>query len=235
MDNIEKQKILANAKKFFKERIIDKHIVNTKKCEDLSNFNVNPFLHKYLAQYAFGDSSPQSMAKALIYPRILGTSINTSFGTNMQYFCNEVLSSYASTTSGIDIEFVDCIDGRKKYAQIKSGPNFINKDDIKTITGHFKSIHNLARANKLQLNTTDCIVCVIYGKKDELNDHYKKINEYYPVYVGQDFWFRLTGDKEFYNDIINAFVEAGNDADSTKLINEVIDKLARKIEKAYDL
>ena len=29
--------------------------------------------------------------------------------------------------------------------------------------------------------------------------------------------------------------EAGNDADSTKLINEVIDKLARKIEKAYDL
>lgn len=30
MDNIEKQKILANAKKFFKERIIDKHIVNTK-------------------------------------------------------------------------------------------------------------------------------------------------------------------------------------------------------------
>ena len=116
MDNIEKQKILANAKKFFKERIIDKHIVNTKKCEDLSNFNVNPFLHKYLAQYAFGDSSPQSMAKALIYPRILGTSINTSFGTNMQYFCNEVLSSYASTTSGIDIEFVDCIDGRKKYA-----------------------------------------------------------------------------------------------------------------------
>lgn len=87
----------------------------------------------------------------------------------------------------------------------------------------------------MQLNTTDCIVCVIYGKKDELNDHYKKINEYYPVYVGQDFWFRLTGDKEFYNDIINAFVEAGNDADSTKLINEVIDKLARKIEKAYDL
>ena len=80
MDNTEKQEILAKAKMFFKKRIIDKHIVNTKKCEDLSKFNVNPFLHKYLAQYAFGDSSPQSMAKALIYPRILGTSINTSFG-----------------------------------------------------------------------------------------------------------------------------------------------------------
>ena len=54
----------------------------------------------------------------------------------------------------------------------------INKDDIETITGHFKSIRNLARANKLQLNTTDCIVCVIYGEKDELNDHYKKIDEF---------------------------------------------------------
>lgn len=30
MDNTEKQEILAKAKMFFKKRIIDKHIVNTK-------------------------------------------------------------------------------------------------------------------------------------------------------------------------------------------------------------
>ena len=154
MDATEKQAILIKAKAFFKKRIINRHIINTEKCKKLSSFNVNPFLHKYLAQYAFGDSSPRSMAKALVYPRILGTSINTSFGTNMQYFCNEVLSSYASTTSGIDIEFIDAVDGRRKYAQIKSGPNCINKDDIKndnrSLQGYsesctsksFKSKHN---------------------------------------------------------------------------------------------
>lgn len=62
----------------------------------------------------------------------------------------------------------------------------------------------------------------------------KKIDKDYPVYVGQDFWLRLTGDKDFYNDIINAFVEVGADADSTALINEVIDKLAHEIEKTYN-
>lgn len=107
MTEAERQAILSSAKTFFRTRIAENHKANTEKLTSLSKFNINPFTHKYLAQFAFGDSSPESMAKALIYPRVLGTSISTTFGTQLQYFCNEVLSSYASTTSGIDIEFID--------------------------------------------------------------------------------------------------------------------------------
>lgn len=57
----------------------------------------------------------------IIEARSLGTSINTSFGTNLQKFCSDILSGYASTTSGIDIEFIDFIDGKRKYCQIKAG------------------------------------------------------------------------------------------------------------------
>ena len=32
------------------------------------------------------------------------------------------------------------IDGEKKYCQLKSGPDTINKDDVETIAGHFKSV-----------------------------------------------------------------------------------------------
>jgi len=142
MTEQEKQAILDATKNFFRDRIAARHNENTVKLQDLSEFNVNPFLSKYLAQFAFGDASPESIARALIYPRVLGTSINTSFGTNMQYFCNDVLSSYASTTSGIDIEFVDALDGERKYCQIKAGPNTINKDDVPVIEGHFKSFVN---------------------------------------------------------------------------------------------
>ena len=89
MTEAERQAILSSAKTFFRTRIAENHKANTEKLTSLSKFNINPFTHKYLAQFAFGDSSPESMAKALIYPRVLGTSISTTFGTQLQYFCNE--------------------------------------------------------------------------------------------------------------------------------------------------
>ena len=229
MTEAERQQILSKAKQFFKTRIAENHIANTRKLSSLDKFNINPFTHKYLAQFAFGDSSPESMAKALLYPRVLGTSISTTFGTQLQYFCNEVLSSYASTTSGIDIEFIDSLDGRRKYCQVKAGPTTINHDDVDTIKNHFRAIRNLARTNHLDLNITDCIVGVFYGTENTLSQSYKRINEEYPVYVGAKFWHRLTGDSNFYYDLINAFAEVADEMDSTELIQQVLQNLANEL------
>lgn len=66
MTEAERQAILSSAKTFFRTRIAENHKANTEKLTSLSKFNINPFTHKYLAQFAFGDSSPESMAKALI-------------------------------------------------------------------------------------------------------------------------------------------------------------------------
>lgn len=173
------------------------------------------------------------MAKVIIYPRVLGTSIATTFGTQLQYFCNEVLSSYASTTSGIDIEFVDVVDGRRKYCQVKAGPTTINHDDVDTIKRHFTAIRNLARTNHMDLNITDCIVGVFYGTESSLSQSYKRIDEEYPVYVGKDFWYKLTGDEDFYFDLIDAFAEVADDMDSSTTLNQLVEKLASEIEKNY--
>ena len=104
MDAAEKRLVLEKTRIWFKETISVNHIVNARKLERASTFNINSFLSVYLANFLCGDSSPASIAKALIYPRALGTSITTSFGQNMQSFTNNVLSSFGSTTSGIDIE-----------------------------------------------------------------------------------------------------------------------------------
>lgn len=122
MTEQERQEILARSKEFFRNRVADNHIRNTRKLTDISKFNINPFTLRYLSNFAFGNNTPENMAKALLYPRILGTSISTTFGTQLQFFCNEVLTSYASTTSGIDIEFIDALDGRRKYCQVKAEP-----------------------------------------------------------------------------------------------------------------
>lgn len=231
----QKKDIIEKAKIFFKNEIAESHRLNTEKLKHLKEFNLNPFLDKYKANFLTGNSSAISIAKALVYPRVLGTSINTTFGNKLQKFCSTILNGYASTTSGIDIEFVDLLDGRRKYCQIKAGPNTINKDDVKTIEDHFTAIKNLARTNNLNINLNDLIVCVFYGETYELSSHYKRIQENYPVYIGKEFWYRLTGDENFYVNLTNAIGDIASEYDSSKLIDDVINILADEINnKLYD-
>ncbi len=202
---------------------------NTKTLINASKFNINPFLAVYLSNFLTGSSKPIDIARALIYPRVLGTSITTSFGQNIQRFVTDVLSSFGSATKGIDIEFIDQIDGMKKYCQLKAGPNTINKDDVETIAGHFKHVLGIATTNNLRIPHCDLIVGVIYGTKQELSSHYKRIEKqyYHPVIIGQNFWERLTGDSNFYNDLIMAIGEIAIEADFSKELEQVIETLAK--------
>ena len=225
---LDKKEILEDAKKWFTESFAKSHIANTEKLVNPKEFNINHFTAVYLANFLTGNSSPESIAKALLFPRVLGTSVTTIFGTGIQKFTNDVLGAYGSTTAGIDIEFIDQIDGHKKYCQLKSGPNTINKDDIETIVGHFNSAIRLSKTNNLRIPHDDLIVGVIYGKPSDLNNFYKKINHthHHPVYIGQEFWHRLTGDPEFYDDLLQAIGSVAVEADFSKEFEDVIQKLA---------
>jgi len=238
MNQAEKDIILDKAQTWFRDTLATNHIKNTKKLAESSKFDINPFLAVYLSNFLTGSAKPEGIAKALIYPRVLGTSITTSFGTNVQKFTNDVLSSFGSTTSGIDIEFEDQLNGNKIYCQLKSGPNTINKDDVETIAGHFKKVISLGRTNNLRITHEDMVVGIIYGDVNSLNAHYKRITrDYdYPIYTGQDFWHRLTGDETFYTDLIHAIGEVAVEADFTKELKEVIKTLANdpEIKKLAD-
>lgn len=231
MKGSEKDEILAKAKAFFQANIMESHRRNTAKLVSTDRFNINPFLFHYLARFAFGDDSPESLARSLVYPRALGTSLNTTFGSQIQAFCNEVLSSFASTTQGMDIEFIDAYDGRRKYCQIKAGPNTINKGDVSEILDDFKGVRALARTNRLHIAMDDLVVGVLYGEKGDLSGHYRKIEEEYPVYAGREFWSHLTGDADFYDDLIRTFADAASETDSHDLLEDVIGRLSEDIKK----
>ncbi len=228
LNETEKTNILFGAKEWFKEIIVINHIKNTNGLIKAKEFNINPFLVKYLANFYAGDLTPKSLAAALVLPRVLGSSITTSFGQNLQKFTSNVLGAYASATKGIDIEFIDAKDGRKKYCQVKVGPNTINADDVQTIDGHFKTIKNKSRVDALDIGLNDLVVGVLYGENSELSGHYKSItNDYhYPVYCGKEFWLRLTGDELFYLELANAFAEVASDVDCKKLLEDTIEKLS---------
>lgn len=229
-NNLSNDQIIKKAQDFFREVIAKNHVKNTSKLSNVSEFNVNPFLNKYLANFLTGDDSQKSIAKALILPRVLGTSITTSFGTNLQKFINSTLEGYGSTTTGMDIEFIDKIDGRKKYCQIKAGPQTINYDDVTTIHNHFKSAINLGRANGIPIASMDCVVGVFYGEEEELSQFYKTLAEDYTVLVGKEFWYHLTGDADFYEKLTDAIGEIANEFDGRDLLEKTISDLAGQLK-----
>jgi Type II restriction endonuclease EcoO109I len=124
------------------------------------------------------------------------------------------------------------VDGHRKYCQLKSGPNNINKDDVETIAGHFKGVINLARTNNVRLSNDDLIVGVIYGSQADLSSHYRRITDqyHYPVMIGQAFWQGLTGDEHFYTDLIRSMGEVATEADFTAQLNQIITELANNPE-----
>lgn len=230
MTEEQKKAIIESGKDYFRTSIIPNHLKNLQKLR-LKDFDINPFLINYLAAFLCGDVTPHSMAKALVYPRILGTSLNTSFGQNIQIFISQLaeIAGSASGIDGIDIEFTDAIDGRKKYCQCKAGPQTINKDDVDTILGHFKRLIGKARLDRIPLQMDDMIVGVLYG--DRISANYKTIATTYPVYCGAEFWEHLTGDPNFYHQLAKAFGEVVEEdgIDGSSLILAKVNDIAEEI------
>jgi hypothetical protein len=226
----QQQALLTNAQIWFREVILPNHLANTAKLKEASQFDINPFLASYLAVFMTGELSPESVAKALTFPRALGSSITTSFGQNMQKFISDVLvNAFGSTTQGIDIEFTDCVDGRKKYCQIKLGPNTINKDDVTTIHGHFKSVRNLGRTNNVTVRQDDMVIGILYGVAGQESSHYKKLSQEhdYALFIGKDFWHRLSGAEDFYARLIHAISEVAHEANGKQALKDVVAQLAK--------
>lgn len=234
MEKVQKQAIIRSGKEYFRSVIIPNHLRNLKKLS-LSSFNFNPFLINYLAAFLCGNTEPESLARALVYPRILGTSLNTSFGQNIQVFISQLqeVVGGASGIDGIDIEFVDALDGRRKYCQCKAGPQTINKDDIATILGHFKYLMNKSRLDRMGLQLDDLVVGVLYGERVNLSANYKAIDAHYPVLCGAEFWERLTADKNFYYQLAKAFGEVVEEdgIDGSALILAKVNEIAQEIRE----
>ena len=234
MTENKKRQIIDSGKEYFRKIIIPSHLKNLQALK-LRDFKINPFLVNYLAAFLCGDTRPESLAKALVYPRILGTSINTSFGQNIQVFISGLAQAAgcASGIDGIDIEFTDAIDGRKKYCQCKAGPQTINKDDVSTILGHFKHLQNKARLDRMSVQIDDMIVGVLYGEASELSGNYRAINSYFPVYCGAEFWEHITGDKQFYHRLAKAFGEVveEDDSEGKHFVLEIVRSLSADIDE----
>lgn len=219
---------------YIKTNILENHISSSLKINSkLKTYKINPIVVKYLSKVLVDDYSPLGVAKALYYPRVLGTSINTSFGTHIQRMFVELGIANGSMLDGMDIEFIDKKDKDVlRWCQLKSGPNTINADDVQPLIKKFTDIISRARGNTALkgLSNDNFIVGVLYGEPDELSMHYKKIDKIHPVFIGADFWHRLTGYKDFYFGLVTALHTTIMNLDTENMIEDGCLKLAEEIK-----
>lgn len=235
MNSKTQNEIIHEIVEYFKIYIFENHIkasINTH--SKLKSYNINPIVVKYLSKVLENEYSPIGVAKALYFPRVLGTSINTSFGTRIQNMFVDLKIAEGSLIKGMDIEFIDKIDNRKKWCQLKSGPNTINSEDVMPLIRKFTDTINLARTNKAfkNINNTDFIVGVLYGEQNDLSMHYKVIDKIHPVLIGKDFWYRLTGFPNFYDGLVENLKNLIDSLNTENLINIGVEELAKEIESS---
>lgn len=227
------KELIKKIVEYFETNIFLNHIeASLKTHSKLKSYNINPIVVKYLSKILEDKYSPEGVAKALFYPRVLGTSINTSFGTRIQNMFIDLNIASGSLIKGMDIEFVDKIDKRKKWCQLKSGPNTINSEDVKPLIRKFTDTINLARTNNAfrGISNSDFIVGVLYGEPKELSMHYKEIDKSHPVYIGENFWYRLTGFPNFYQGLVFELQKSIDNIDTKDMINKGCADLAKEIK-----
>lgn len=214
------------------EKIVQEHQKKLlKEHSKLKNYQLNPIIIKYLSQLKENKISADGIAKALLYPRALGTSITGSFGAKFQKMLVELKVVKGSLIKGIDIEFIDKIDGKTKYCQLKAGPNTINSGDVAPILSKFDKVVNLARTNNYKdFSNNDLIVGVLYGNTSQLSAHYLKIDKRYPVIVGADFWYHITGFPDIYKKFIAAIEEYVAKMPASTVFQEALQKLTSEIK-----
>ena len=231
------EKIVSSFRVWYATAIIDNQIQSVRKAGKIGNYSINPFMAPLV--YAFftaiegGDGAPrqvsEGIASALLYQKIVGTSLSTSMGTLFQQFIAAELEKCGrggpSVTSGMDLEFYvqDWAEVRRKYLQLKLGPQTINSGDVKSIVDDFVAVRNLARTNDMKVRSDDFYVGVIYGSPDDLSANYKKItNQYgYPVLIGADLWTALFGIPDLYSKLVKAAAEvAGSQTGAGELYRE---------------
>lgn len=190
---------LEEVKEYVEENISDFHKKRVEKLGQLKLMTIlrrkNPYLFK-----AKNILTAQELIQAIV-DAYISSSEEGVFGNwleGLAIFVNgKVYGGRKSGVPGIDLEF-DKADTRY-IVSIKSGPDWGNDSQVKKMVDNFNTARKVLRTSGSQINVIAINGCC-YGRTTPKNN-YKPKGDYYK-YCGQVFWQFISGNEEFYKQIV---------------------------------
>lgn len=155
----------------------------------------------------------------------LERSLVTSVGNMFQQIAM-TLAAEATGVEGADIQVGG--NGFVYYAQIKSGPNTVNKDIA------IQLARNLASATRRHGKAV-AVLGICYGRPEDQRFPWAKDNNL-QVKIGDDFWRFISDDEVSLKDVIDLVRDVGKERPFRHLSNEMKQKiklLMTKFEERY--
>lgn len=151
----------------------------------------NPYLFK-----AKNIQTCEELIRVLL-DAFLSSQEETIFGEFLEklaiFVCGKTRSGYKSGIQGVDLEIEE--DNTRYIIAIKSGPKWSNKSSLSAMKEDFKRAKKTLRTQKSGIQVIAINGCC-YGRdtKPDKGDYFK--------YCGQEFWTFISGDENFYLEII---------------------------------
>ena len=205
---------------FLVRKFINQHTKNIQSLS-LDDLIVNPFLIKALKL-----TSPKDVIKFSVN-HTASISIVTSLGFTMEKILGH---SHENARMGKQKEWYDVIkDSRNKkyWVQAKSGPNDVNKDQVKHMSALFDKKETPNDSPKLG---------ILYGKKDmdtiSLGHIKKYLNKWENrLLVGKDLWDFISEEKDFHKKIFNTIETVTANLPGNSIDQEMDNAVARITEQ----
>jgi hypothetical protein len=220
MQPISREEIAA----FVGEHIDEFHEKRIKKLKKLKLNRVlkrkNPYLFK-----AKNVITAEQLVKGILDAHLSSQEegIFGEFLEKLAIFVNrKVYNGRKSSAEGIDLEFNK--EDIHYIVSIKSGPNWGNSSQIKRLRNNFKKAKRILRTNTSKTNLFAINGCC-YGKYGPYDrGDYIKI-------CGQDFWYFISGDEDFYKDIIEPLGHKAQE--NNELFDEEYGKVVNKFNMQF--
>ena len=206
-------------KEFVNEKIVGFHQAKLSRLKEIRLKDVlrkkNPYLFK-----AKNILKASDLIESIL-DAFLSSSEEKLFGDFLEQLATFVASRTTkgrkSGISGIDLEFID--DGMHYLVSIKSGPNWGNSAQYKSLKLNFDNAVKILKQQNSRANVQP-VLGMCYGKaKTAYPRGYMKV-------MGQNFWFLISGNKDLYTDIIEPLghkAKAHNDSfkkEKAKIVNK---------------
>jgi hypothetical protein len=185
----------------------------------------NPYLFK-AKNILFAEEFVKTITDAF-----LSSQEEAIFGSFLEelaiFVCEKSYRGKKSSAEGIDLEFER--NGVTYLVAVKSGPNWGNSQQVRRMQDNFKQAKRILRTTSSHSRNIVAVNGCCYGREPNADkgDYFK--------YCGQEFWALISGNKNFYTEIIEPLGYKAKEKNEAFMgaYAAVINKFTREFMKAF--